>query len=87
MVDFILENDNVVVGTSDQEHIIDILENKKGSWKSTPLVGIGITGYLKKNINEQNILAEIRRELEADGVVITELSVQNGEYQIDGRYA
>lgn len=75
MTDILLDTDNsllfdagdFVVGASEAQHVRLILDINKGDWTQSPLIGVGLTKYLKGNLDAR-LEREIRLQLTADGI-------------------
>ncbi len=40
--DALIENNDFVIGASDEDHIVDIINSTQGDWKEYILCGVGI---------------------------------------------
>lgn len=68
--DLLIQDGDFVVGTSDNQHIRDILVSFQGEWKQFPLIGAGIiTAISSLNPHNQNNNAKAH--------------LQSGGYQLD----
>lgn len=88
---FIYENGSMKIGFSDFQLFETIIYSKKGEFKETPLLGVGIEDYLNSNVSEQEINTIIATALKQDGAIIkTILAKQNTggtfDIKIDGNY-
>lgn len=88
---FIYENGSMKIGFSDFQLFETIIYSKKGEFKETPLLGVGIEDYLNSNVSDQEINTIIATALKNDGATIkTILAKQstNGTFdiKIDGNY-
>lgn len=63
-----------VVGNSDEQHIMDILESRPGDWKRTPTTGYGIYDAMKSEINQAS-RKRMQKQLQAEGYDIADVSV------------
>lgn len=87
MKDIVLnENEKVVIGNSDENHMSDIIIWGKGHNKFAPFKGAEAFKFVKsKNVNKAR--SAIRQNLESDGV--KNLSIAEGEnfeLSINGNY-
>jgi phage terminase large subunit-like protein len=64
---FILASGDFTIVESDEQHIVDIVNSAKGSWKEYPLCGVGIDNYLNSGVNQQALSNEIKTQLVRDG--------------------
>jgi len=64
---FILSGGDFTIAPSDEQHIVDIVNSAKGSWKEYPLCGVGIDNYLNSGVNQQFLTNEIKTQLTRDG--------------------
>ena len=66
--DLLIENGDLVIGESSQQHVALLVELHKGELKEFPTTGFGINRYLKKSTSSlTRFTREIKIELEADG--------------------
>lgn len=83
--DLIIENGDLKIGESDQQHVQFIFKARYGQFRQFPLVGVGIESYIKGSINAQALKREIKVQLEADNYRVNEISVgldSSGELEI-----
>ena len=84
---FLVENGDLVVGDSRYQHVQGLLMAHKGHYKFDPLAGIGVERFLNDEIQESDLLREVRAGLELDGFAITALYIQeDGKLKVDGIY-
>ncbi len=81
--DYLAVDGDFAVGKSDEQHVSLLLSSTPGSWRRTPLVGVGLVNFAKK----QNVaLPEMRRAIEvnlkADGYQVKNIS-SGGEFTLD----
>lgn len=68
-----------VTGQSDQQHVKHIVEAFKGEYKSNPLVGFGVLGYLKRDDKiESEFRRDLKIQLENDGYIDAEIDLSEG---------
>ncbi len=87
--DLEFENGDFTIENTDQQNIELILLSHKGSFKEYPILGVGITDYLKSPeiISRLRLENEISNQLEYDNFRIKEVDVNNLEnIHIDGDY-
>lgn len=63
------------VGESTEQHQQLLLLSEPGDWRENPAVGVGIQTMLLDDAGGVAMLAAITDQLEADGQVITELTM------------
>lgn len=68
--DIIIENNDVVLGPSDEQHIQDTLNAFPGWWKENPLDGVGIGAYLNSSGQEQILARSAKLNLTSDGYMV-----------------
>lgn len=87
--DLLFENDDFLIDNTDQQNIELLLLSHKGSFKEYPILGVGISDYLKSPeiISRLRLENEISNQLEYDNFNIKEVDVNNLEnIHIDGNY-
>ena len=68
-----------VTGQSDQQHVKHIIEAFKGEYKSNPLVGFSVLGYLKRDDKiESEFRRDLKIQLENDGYIDAEIDLSEG---------
>lgn len=65
--DLLISDGDLVIGLSDEDHIIDIVNSDQGDWKEYILCGVGINNYLNSSGMELFLQKEIGVQLERDG--------------------
>ncbi|MEM8506229.1 MAG: oxidase [Bacteroidota bacterium] len=84
--DLLVEDGDFVVGESDLQHQQDILLAHKGEFKESPELGVGIAEE-QLNENPRQILNQIRRNFEYDGMVVNNVSIaSSGNIVVDAYY-
>lgn len=87
LLDFDLQNSNGdwAAGASDQQHQSLLLLTEKGEWRENPARGVGLNRWV---LDEQpeNLRAAIKRELEADGMAVLEVSGNVDDLVVDAYY-
>ena len=71
-----IENGDFVVGPSDKQSMQSILNSFPGWWKQFPTVGVGMMQYLNSKGKDQEIIRNIRIQLEADGFTVDSTVIQ-----------
>lgn len=80
-----IQNGDFVVGDSTLQHQNLLLMTNKGEWKESPVVGVGILGFLKDE-DESGLLTEIKRQFEKDGMVVKSVATIDSKINIDANY-
>ncbi len=63
-----IENGDFVIAASDQQHVQDIFLAYQGEFKEYPLIGFGVTKYIKKTTaTKPEFLRDLREQLKYDG--------------------
>lgn len=75
--DLKIENGDFVVGPSDFQHVVHMLEADKGQNRFSPLLGVGIRRY-QNGFLDGKARRDIRLNLQADGYEAREINY-NGE--------
>lgn len=84
--DLIIENGDFTIGDATLQHQNHILIAQKGEYKLTPEVGAGVLDEVN-NENPRELLSEIRRQFEYDGMKVNSLKIAaNGNLLIDALY-
>ena len=65
--DLLITDGDFVIGLSDEDHIIDIVNSNQGDWKEYILCGVGINNYLNSSGMDLFLQKEIGVQLERDG--------------------
>lgn len=85
--DLMIRNGDLVVGDSTYQHVQGLLLHQKGHYKFDPLIGVGIENFLNDEVQNSELLKEVRTALEADGFIVKVLYIQeDGKLKIDGQY-
>lgn len=93
MKDILLTSDNdlqiasndLVIGESTRQHQKMLLINPKGSYKDSPLSGVGIDDYLN-NEDPGAMIRMIRRQFVQDGMSVTAITYTYGQLIINANY-
>lgn len=83
--DLLIQNGDVKIGESTLQHQNLLLLTTKGDWRENPLTGVGAAGFLKDE-NKGELLAEIKKEFEKDGMTVNALSLDNENININAAY-
>ena len=88
-LDLEIKNGDFSIGDTDQQNIELILLSHKGAFKEYPILGAGITDYLKSPeiISRLRLENEINNQLEYDNFNVKDLDVNDLQnIHIDGTY-
>lgn len=83
--DLKIENGDLVIGDSTEQHQQLLLLANKGELREFPTRGVGIRGWL---LDDQagNLNGAIKREFEADGMTVESVNTRNGQINIEAAY-
>ena len=86
------ENGDIDITTGDiqlteptAQHQRDLLVATQGSYKETPIVGVGAINYLNDN-ERPGFLRSVNKEFSRDGMKVHELKMPGRELIIDAEY-
>ena len=75
--DLLIVNGDFVVSKSDESHISDIVNSHKGEYKQWPLIGFGISKYLKgTDISKYKFLRDLKEQLNYDNYQDVEINIE-----------
>lgn len=84
--DLLIQNGDIVIGESDNQHQVDIILSNKGEYKEFPEIGVGIVQMLSDD-DPMSVLIEIKKNLQYDGMKVDNVKFEeNGKITIDGSY-
>lgn len=84
--DLLIQDGDLVIGFSDNQHQEHILIANKGEFRQYPEVGVGIEKILSDD-DYIDVLIDIKKNLEYDGMKINNVKLdENGNLDIDGNY-
>ena len=83
--DIDLSGDDFVFVESTQQNLKDIVAARKGEMKHAPDRGVGIEDFLNDE-SPEDLLREIRRQINKDGARIVRLTIIGGNTQISATY-
>jgi hypothetical protein len=72
--DLLIVNGDFVVGASDQQHVVDILQAFQGEYKEFSLLGVGFLSYLKSD-NPNSAINSIKEHLQSDGYDVKNVKI------------
>jgi len=88
--DLQIENGDFIIGDSDQQHVEDLLIAQKGEYTQNPILGIGISRFLRAPMDSrirEKLSREIKLQIEADGGSGVKVDVRSAEdIEITARY-
>lgn len=76
--DLLLENGDFVIGESDQQHVLQVIEQQLGETKEFPLVGFGAINYIKTRITEAEFKRDLKVQLNYDGYLNPTIDLSGG---------
>ena len=65
--DALIMNNDFVIGASDEDHIVDIINSAQGDWKEYIFCGVGIDNYLNSSGAQLQLKKQILLQLAQDG--------------------
>jgi|688.fasta_scaffold1805114_2 hypothetical protein len=65
--DLLIENNDFVIGNSDEDHIVDIINSAQGDWKEYVLCGVNVDNYLNSSGAQLQLKKQILSQLAQDG--------------------
>ncbi len=84
--DLLIQNGDIVIGESDNQHQVDIILSNKGEYKEFPEIGVGIVQMLSDD-DPMSVLIEIKKNLQYDSMKVNNVKFEeNGKITIDGSY-
>ena len=83
--DIAIQNGDMVIGDSKQQHISLLLRTRAGEWKQHPRTGIGLADYLNSE-DPYDLNRMIRQQLTQDGCQVDNLQTVNGKIKIEAQY-
>ena len=75
--DLLIEDGDFVLSNSDGMHVEHILSAFQGYYRRAPLVGVGISQYLKSSGMAPDVKRLITIQLEADGFQLKTVAISN----------
>ena len=58
---------DLVIGESDDDHVVDLIASAPPAWKEYPLCGVGVDNYLNSSGMQQFLRRAIIQQLTTDG--------------------
>lgn len=83
--DLLIENGDLVIGDSDAQNVVDLVETEKAELKHEPLVGVGLRSSLKRRQGAELLLSETRKQLEVDGWVSRSVGYDDSKLIVDAQ--
>lgn len=71
-------NGDFVIGQSDQQHVVDLLDMQPGELKEFPLAGFGAINYIKRTITADEFKRDLKLQLNYDGYSNPTIDTSNG---------
>lgn len=85
-VDIMFADGDFVIGDSTMQNQYLILSTHKGEWKENPFIGTGLEDMLNDDSGETYWKQKISEELERDGMDVKDVTINNGQIQINANY-
>lgn len=76
--ELLIVDGDYVIGPSDQQHVIDILESQQFEYKEFPLIGFGAINYIKRIVNEDEFKRDLKIQLAYDGYSDATIDLSQG---------
>ena len=84
--DLLIENGDFVIGETTQQNIGLILISEKGEWRHTPYVGAGLKSDIEDEAEPAELMQEIKKQLELDGLLNVTIDTSSGKFEVEGNY-
>lgn len=65
--DIVIQDSDLILAESDDQHIIDTINSCQGWWKESPTDGVAILSYLKGRNIQQELSRVTKIQLQSDG--------------------
>jgi len=79
--DLLIEGGDFVIGQSDQQHILHILQAAPGQYKQHPMTGANAVSFVGGS--NADLKRNIRLQLLMDGYDVKKLSIENGKVRVE----
>lgn len=76
--DLLIQNGDFVIGQSDQQHVLDMMDCQMGELKEFPLAGFGAINYIKRRISAVEFKRDLKLQLNYDGYVDAAIDLSKG---------
>lgn len=83
--DLKIENGDLVIGDSSQQEIEQLVTGFKGEFKEFPIMGVGISKFLKTRGALTAAVKEIKIQLKSDGFNVNTVKIQDQNIFIDAK--
>ncbi|MEO0337579.1 MAG: oxidase [Bacteroidota bacterium] len=83
--DLEIENGDFLIGQSTRQHQALLLLTEKGEWREFPLRGVGAVRWINDDLSG-DLNGAIKREYEADGMVVNGVKGNIENLQIEAYY-
>ncbi len=81
--DLFVEQGDFVIGHSDMQHIDHIISAQPGEYKNFPLLGFGVSKYLKTITTKTKFIRDLRVQLNYDDYSNPDIDLRNGFEKIN----
>ena len=76
--DLLIKDGDFVIGESDQQHVLDIIDSQPGETKEFPICGFGAINYVKSRITEAEFKRDLKLQLNYDDYENSKIDLSNG---------
>jgi hypothetical protein len=84
-LDLLIQDGDLVSGEATRQHQTLLLLTEKGENREFPTRGVGIRQWQNDDV-PGNLLGQIKREFEADGMTVLQVSGNGTQVQVEGEY-
>lgn len=83
--DLLIQDGDIVIAPSDEQHIIDTINAFPGWWKTNPQDGVGLFKYQNSAGKEQELAQEVKIQLQSDGYQVStpDVSIVGGKLTVN----
>lgn len=81
--DIAIDNGDLVLGEVSFQNVQEVILADRGWYKFNPFIGVGLINYLNDDYTELEFLTELKLNLEADGVTVSRIDMENGTLKIN----
>lgn len=84
-LDLLIQSGDLVAGEATRQHQTLLLLTEKGENREFPTRGVGVRSWQNDDA-PGNLLGRIKREFEADGMTVKQVSGTGYQVQVEGEY-
>ena len=85
--DLQIQNGDFVIGESTRQQQQLLLLTEKGENRQYPTMGVGLSNWINDDKSKGDVVLEIKRNFEADGMKVTAVKIENGCIVTEATYA